>query len=313
MRIVFMGTPRFAVPSLQHLLVNKYEVAAVYTPPDKTAGRGRPVLLSPVKQAAEEAGLPVVQPANFKSPETVKQLAGLKPDVIVVSAYGRILPRAVLDIPPKGCVNIHPSLLPRHRGAAPVAGAILAGDEFTGVSIMLLDRGMDTGPVLVQAQIPVSDIDNTGLLTDKLAQVAARLLPEVLPRWERGQINPRPQDESAASYTARLSKQEGEIDWRLPALEIWRKVRAFYPWPGCYTMWKGKQLKITQAVAAPVDNKIKPGRVVALDRKDTAFGVGTGNGLLGVVKVQLEGKRLMSAAEFLRGQKDFPGTILPSS
>ncbi|MEE8419531.1 MAG: methionyl-tRNA formyltransferase, partial [Dehalococcoidales bacterium] len=147
MRIVFMGTPGFAVPSLQHLLINEYEVAAVYTPPDKTAGRGRSLLISPVKQAAVEAGLRVVQPANFKSPETVKQLAGLKPDVIVVSAYGRILPRAVLDIPPEGCINIHPSLLPRHRGAAPVAGAILAGDDFTGVSIMLLDSGMDTGPV----------------------------------------------------------------------------------------------------------------------------------------------------------------------
>ncbi len=311
MRIVFMGTPEFAVPSLQHLLVNKYEVAAVYTPPDKTAGRGRPVLLSPVKQAAEEAGLPVLQPVNFKSPETVKQLAGLKPDVIVVSAYGRILPRAVLDIPPKGCVNVHPSLLPRHRGAAPVAGAILAGDEFTGVSIMLLDSGMDTGPVLVQAQIPISDWDNTGFLTDKLAQIAARLLPEALPRWERGEINPRPQDESAASYTALLSKQEGEIDWRLPVVEIWRKVRAYYPWPGCYTVWQGKQLKITQAVALPPDNTIKMGQVAALDRKDTAFGVGTGNGLLGVVKVQLEGKRVMSAAEFLRGQKEFSGATLP--
>lgn len=311
MRVVFMGTPGFAVPSLQHLLVNKYEVAAVYTRPDKTAGRGRSLMLSPVKQAAAEAGLPVLQPGNFKSPETLKQLAGLKPDVIVVSAYGQILPQAVLDIPPKGCVNIHPSLLPRHRGAAPVAGAILAGDEFTGVSIMLLDRGMDTGPVLVQAQIPVSDRDNTGFLTDKLAQIAARLLPEVLPRWEGGEINPRPQDEAAASYTALFSKQEGEIDWSLPALEIWRKVRAFYPWPGCYTLWQGKQLKITQAEVLPPDNTIKMGQVAALDRPDTAFGVGTGKGLLGVVKVQLEGKRVMPAAEFLRGQKDLINTILP--
>ncbi len=313
MRIVFMGTPRFAVPSLQHLLINKYEVAAVYTRPDKTAGRGRSLIFSPVKQAAVDAGLPVVQPANFKSPETIKQLAGLKPDVIVVSAYGQLLPQPVLDIPPKGCVNIHPSLLPRHRGAAPVAGAILAGDEFTGVSIMLLDSGMDTGPVLVQAQVPIADIDNTGLLTDKLAQVAARLLPEVLPRWEGGEIKPRAQDESAATYTKLLSKSEGEIDWSLPAVEIWRKVRAFYPWPGCYTLWQGKQLKITQAVALPPDNTIKMGRVTVMDRPDTAFGVGTGNGLLGVVKVQLEGKREMPTAEFLRGQKEFPGTILPST
>ena len=312
MKVVFMGTPEFSVPPFQHLLNNDYEVAAVYTPPDKTAGRGRSLVFSPVKQAAVDAGLPVVQPDNFKNPETIKQLAGFKPDVIVVSAYGQILPQAVLDIPPKGCVNIHPSLLPKHRGAAPVAGAILAGDEFTGVTIMLLDSGMDTGPVLAQAQVPIAEIDNTGLLTDKLAQVAARLLPDVLPRWESGQIKPGAQDETAATYTKLLSKPEGEIDWSLPAVEIRRKIRAFYPWPGCYTVWQGKQLKITDAVVLPADNTIKPGQVVVLEGKDAVVGVGTGADLLGVVKVQLEGKREMSAADFLRGQKDFTGAVLPS-
>jgi len=237
LRVIFMGTPEFAVPSLERLILNQYQVVAVYTQPDKPMGRGRSLASSPVKRAALDWKLPVVQPVNLRSPEVVAQLVGFHPDVIVVAAYGQILPQSVLDIPAHGCINIHPSLLPRFRGASPVAAAILAGDEFTGVSIMLMDAGLDTGPVLARAQIPVSGRDTTGSLTAKLSLISAQLLLEVLPRWSRGELTPQPQDEAKATYCSPISKEESEIDWHLPAMDIWRRLRAFQPWPGCYTTW----------------------------------------------------------------------------
>ena len=313
MRVVFMGTPEFAVPSLEHLILNQYQVEAVYTQPDRAAGRGRFMVSSPVKRAAMEWGLPVLQPANLKDTEAVAQLAGFKPDVIVVAAFGQKLPQSVLDIPAHQCINIHPSLLPRHRGASPVAAAILAGDEFTGVSIMLMGAGLDTGPVLAQAQVPISEHDSTGSLTAKLSLIAAQLLLEVLPRWVGGEITPRSQDEAGVTYSGEFSKNDGEIDWQLPAVDIWRRVRAFQPWPGCYTTLQGKQLKIIEALPLPDEGTSRIGQAVALDRGEAAFGVDTGKGILGVLKVQLEGKRAMSAEEFLRGQRQLIGTILPST
>ncbi len=314
MRVVFLGTPEFVVPCLEHLVLNQYQVVAVYTPPDKPAGRGRNLVTPPLKRAAAGWQLPVVQVAGFKRARVVAQLAGWQPDVIVVFAYGQILPQSVLDIPRYGCINIHPSLLPRFRGASPVAAAILAGDEFAGVSIMLMDKGLDTGPVLSRAQIPVSRQDTTGSLTAKLSQMAARLLQEVLVHWVRGEINPRSQNEAEATYCKPISKEEGEIDWSLPAADIWRRVRAFQPWPGCYTTWQGKQLKIIEAVPLPEGSTSETGQVVDLTPEGTmtAFGVASGDGILGVCQVQLEGRRAMSAAEFLRGQRQFLGTILPS-
>jgi methionyl-tRNA formyltransferase len=311
-RVVFMGTPEFAVPSLEHLVLNRHQVAAVYTRPDRPAGRGRALVSSPVKRAARARGLTVAQPASFKEAEAVAQLADLHPDVVVVAAFGQILPRAVLDIPAHGCVNIHPSLLPRFRGVSPVAAAILSGDEFTGVSIMLLDEGVDTGPVLARAQVPVSPLDTTGSLTAGLSLVAAHLLMETLSGWLRGEITPRPQEEAEATYSGMMSKEEGEVDWRLPAVDIWRRVRAFQPWPGCYTRWRGRQLKIIEAVPMSGGGGLDAGRVVALNEKGAAFGIGTGDGVLGVLRVQLEGKRAMPAAEFLRGQRQLTGAILPS-
>ena len=311
MRIVFMGTPEFSVRPLQHLVLNQYEVAAVYTQPDRVAGRGRSLTSSPVKKTAEELGLPVMQPVNLKKEDTVAELAGLKPDIIVVAAFGQILPQSVLDIPEFGCVNMHPSLLPEFRGASPVAAAILGGNKFTGVSIMLMDAGMDTGPVLAQAQIPVSARDTTGSLTPKLSLVTAQLLLEVLPSWVKGDITPRPQDNAQATYCGTITKEEGEIDWRLPAVGIWRRVRAFQPWPGCYTRWQGKLLKIIEAVPLPEEKALKIGQVLAVDKEKAVFGVSTGEGVLGVLKVQLEGKRPMSAGEFLRGQQKLIGAILP--
>jgi len=317
LRVIFMGSPEFAVPSLERLVLNQYQVVTVYTQPDRPAGRGRSLASSPVKRAALALKLPVVQPVNLKGPEVVAQLAGLQPDVIVVSAYGQILPQSVLDIPRYGCINIHPSLLPRFRGASPVAAAILAGDEFTGVSVMLMNAGLDTGPVLARAQIPVSGQDTTGSLTAKLSLISAHLLLEVLPRWSRDELTPQPQDEAKATYCGSISKEQSEIDWHLAVTDIWRRVRAFQPWPGCYTIWGGRQFKIIEAVPLASEGNLEVGRVIALtpamDGGGAAFGVGTGVGILGVSKVQMAGKRVMSAAEFLRGHKEFIGSILPSS
>lgn len=310
MRIIFMGTPHFAVPALEQLVLDGCDVAAVYTQPDKEAGRGRLSLAPPVKQAAVELGLRVEQPASLQTADSLQLIAGLRPDAIVVAAYGKMLPVAVLSLPPHGVLNIHPSLLPRFRGASPVASAILAGNQFTGVSVMLLDEGMDTGPVLAREQVGISPLDTTGSLTDKLARVGANLLLDVMPRWLKGEITARAQDESQATLTRKFEKEDGEIDWSLPAKEISLRVRAFTPWPGSYTRWQGKQVKITGAVPLPAALGVKPGQVTSLE--GTQLGIGTGDGLLGVLQLQLEGKREMTAADFLNGQRDFPGAVLPS-
>jgi len=311
LRVLFMGTPEFAVPPLEKLVQERYPVVAVYTPPDKPGGRGRSLITSPVKVAAQGFGLPVVQPDSLKEREAVAQLAGFQPDVIVVAAFGKILPQPVLDIPRYGCLNIHPSLLPRYRGASPVAAAILAGDEVTGVTIMLLDSGLDTGPILAQEKVSISPQDTTGTLSARLSLAAAQMLPDVLRRWTAGEITPRPQNEVEAAYSAAIKKEEGEIDWQLSADDIWRRVRAYRPWPGAYTSWGGKRLEIIEAVALPAEGEHKVGQVVALHRQGAAFGVSTGEGVLGVIKVQLQGKRAMSAADFLRGQRQLAGTVLP--
>jgi methionyl-tRNA formyltransferase len=273
LRILFMGTPGFAIAPLEQLILNKFQVVAVYTQPDKPAGRGRSLVPPPIKKAALALKLPAVQPASLKEAEVVARLADLHPDAIVVAAFGQILPQSVLDIPRYGCINLHPSLLPRFRGASPVAAAILAGDEFTGVSLMLMDSGLDTGPILAQKSVSISPQDTTGSLTDKLFQIAAELLPEVLVRWTRGEITAQPQNETEATYSAPITKEEGEL-------------------PGKRTL--------------------AAGQVVALNKERAAFGVNTGEGILGVLKVQLEGKRAMPADEFLRGQRQLIGLILPN-
>ena len=314
MRVIFMGSPAFAVFPLEYLVLNRHHLVAVYTQPDRPAGRGRALAPSPVKRKALEFRLPVMQPARLRRPEAVAELAGFHSDVIVVAAFGQILPESVLAIPRHGCLNIHPSLLPRFRGASPVAAAILAGDEFTGVSIMLMDGGMDTGPVLGRAQIPISGRDTTGSLTAKLSCIGAQLLLEVLPRWLKGELTPRPQDEAEVSYCRQISKEDGEINWQLPAIDIWRRVRAYNPWPGSFTGRQGRRLKIIEAVPVSEGEGVSVGRVVTLPPAGgmavPAFGVGTGQGILGILKVQLEGKRVISAADFLKGQRDFIGVQL---
>ena len=306
-RLVFMGTPSFAVPALEGL-IDSYEVVGVVTQPDKRTGRGRKVVAPPVKQAAMARGLPVLQPKTLRQPEVIEELKALAPTVIVVAAYGQILPSEVLAIPPRGCLNVHPSLLPKYRGAAPIAGAILAGEEETGVTIMLMDEGMDTGPILAQRRLMIEPEDTTESLSRKLARLGADLLIETLPRWLRGEIAPQPQDDSRATYTKPIAKEDGLIDWSLPAVEIWRRCRAYYPWPSAYTYWQGRLFKVLRAKPIPQwKGAEKPGRVMRLRQ---GLAVATGEGALLLEEVQLAGKRAIGAEDFLRGQRQFLGSVL---
>ena len=312
MRIVFMGTSDFSVPGLERLILGEHEVVAVYTQPDKPAGRGRALAFSAAKRVALEHEIPVMQPPSFREPGAIESLASLRPDVVVVAAFGMILPLGMLVIPPLGCLNVHPALLPRHRGPSPIEGAILAGDEWTGVSIIVMDEGVDTGAILSQLKVVIEPQDTAELLATKLAQASAQLLEDTLPLWYSRSLAPTPQQEEGATYTRLFSKEDGEIDWHLSAVDIWRRVRAFYPWPGCYTRWRGKILKVVEAIPLPGGGE--PGRVKALAPTAGApLGVETGDGILGLMRVQLEGRRVMTAEEFLRGQRGFLEAKLSNS
>lgn len=307
-RIIFMGTPRFAQMVLE-ALIGRYEIAAVVTQPDEAAGRGRQPTISPVKALALQHGLPVLQPPKVRRPEVVQQLRELAPAVIVVAAFGQILPPSVLSLPPYGCINVHGSLLPRHRGAAPVPAAILAGDKETGITIMLMDAGMDTGSILSQARLEIAPDDTTASLTEKLGHLGARLLLDTLPRWMAGEIAPQEQDHSQATYTRLLRREDGRIRWADSAEQIARQCRAFYPWPGAFALWNGQQLKLLRARPSPtrVSGRV-PGTV--LRDADGAVAVVTGDGLLILERVQLAGKRALPIEEFVRGQRGFIGAIL---
>lgn len=311
MCVVFMGTPQFAVPILGSLFRSPYQVVAVYTQPDKPVGRRQRLTPSPVKELAREHKIPVIQPNTLKTAEVVEDLASLKPELIVVAAFGQLLPREVLSLPKFGCLNIHPSLLPQHRGPSPVATSLLCGDLLTGVTIILMDEGLDSGPILAQEKVGIAATDTTGSLTAKLAHVGAGLLMDTLPKWLKGEIEPGPQDESQATYSRLITSKDGEIDWHLPAVELWQRVRAFNPWPGCYTWWQGKRLKIHSAAPVSKLAKGEVGKVIAL-RQPPKVGVVTGDGILGLCQVQLEGRQEMSIADFVRGQRNFIGSILGS-
>ena len=306
-RVVFMGTPGFAVPSLVALW-ERYRVVGVVTQPDRPAGRGRSVAPSPVKEAALARGIAVYQPRSLRTAEALEPLAEWQPDVIVVAAFGQILPRAVLALPAHGCLNVHASLLPRYRGAAPIPAAILAGDEVTGVTLMRMDEGMDTGPILAQAECPIGAEDTTASLTATLAERGARLLIEVLPGWLAGEVAERPQEGDLATYCKPLKKEQGLLDWTAPAAVLDRQVRAFHPWPGAYTTWRGQVLKIVRARPRPAwAGEGEPGMVVLLAE---GLGVVTGQGLLELIEVQLAGKRPMAGGEFARGQRGMVGGVL---
>jgi len=318
MSLVFIGTPAFAVPSLRRLAASGYQVSAVITQPDRPAGRGRGVLPPAVKLAADALNLPVHQPETLRDPATLTLLRDLEPEVMVAVAYGQILRPEVLDIAARGVVNVHPSLLPRWRGASPIPGAILAGDEETGVTIMLMDRGMDSGPILSQTHVPISARDTTLSLTDALADVGADLLARTLPRWLRGEITPQPQDKALATITRLVRKEDGVIDWSLSATEIWRRVRAYNPWPGAFTTLDGESVHIWTAWPLPADSGEPPGTIVASpqahpDAAGAAFAVQTGDGLLGIIEAQRSGRRRLSAAEFLRGMPGILGRRFDSA
>jgi len=263
-RIIFMGTPDFSVSSLAALVGEGYDVVGVVTQPDRPSGRGRELTASPVKRFAGQKGLAVLQPATLRRPDPVAALARLEPDMLVVAAYGLILPQSVLDIPTHGSLNVHASLLPEFRGAAPVAAAILAGKDRTGVTIMLMDAGMDTGPLLSQRECSVDPQETTGTLTARLSDLGAGLLTDTLPKWLAGKVQPRPQLDEQATYAPMIRKADGRIDWTLPADLLARRVRAFQPWPGAMTYWDGKPLKLlkVQALAVPAGGA-RPGTVVA--------------------------------------------------
>jgi methionyl-tRNA formyltransferase len=320
-RIVFMGSPDFALPTLRRLLESEHEVVAVYTQPDRPAGRGRGLQPPPAKRLALAHSVPVFQPARVSAPDSVADISRLAPDLIVIAAYGQILKQPVLDVPRRGVLNVHASLLPRHRGAAPVAAAILAGDEETGVSIMQTEPALDAGPVLAQRRVPISPQDTAGTLTDRLAEEGADLLIEVLPAWLAGSLVPAPQDSSKATYAPMLHKEDGRIDWRLPADEIWRRVRAFTPWPGAFTYLDGQPLRLLEtwpipgAVSLAEGDRLAAGTIVQCPSgaevpAEPGFAVVTGRGLLAIVRVQLAGRRALTAGEFLRGQRELMGKRL---
>ena len=308
LRVVFMGTPAFAVPSLDALLRHGHHLVGVFTQPDRRAGRGRQLRPSPVKESARNHSLPVFQPASLRNnPEGCDQLIELEPDVIVVAAYGLFLPKVVLEAPRYGCLNIHPSLLPRYRGPSPVISAILDGEETSGVTIMLLDEGMDTGPILAQRKVAIGTGETADALTLRLFESGADLLVQTLDDWVSGLIAPSSQNDDEATITRLLKREDGLLDWSESAEAIDRRVRAFTPWPGTFTSWKGKTFKVLRGKAVPGDYQAGPGTVCV---EEDRVVVATGSGGLQLLEVQLEGRAKSGAADFARGQRDFIGSVL---
>lgn len=297
LNIIFAGTPEFAAVALNALLGSEHRVVAVYTQPDRPAGRGRKLTYGPVKQLAMEHQIPVKQPKSLKGESEQAALRALNADLMVVVAYGLILPQAVLDAPRLGCINIHASLLPRWRGAAPIQRAIMAGDPESGVTIMQMEAGLDTGPMLHILRCPIHNDDTGGALHDRLAGLGAQALLEVLPKLASAELTPEIQDDSLANYASKLDKQECQIDWGLPAVQIDRKVRAFNPWPVAQADFQGKVMRIWEAQVVEEAVEAPPGTVVS-SGKD-GIDVATGEGLLRVRKLQMPGKRAMAAVDFL--------------
>lgn len=312
MRIVFMGTAEFAVPCLKALHTAGYEIPGVVTQPDRPKGRGRKLQPPPVKEAALALGLPVFQPENIKERESIETIEKMKPDCIVVVAYGQILPEALLRMAPYGCINVHASLLPEYRGGAPMHRAIMDGKEQTGVTTMFVSQKLDAGDIILQAPRAIPPEMTVGELHDLLAEDGAQLLLETLKLLQEGRAPRRPQDETKATYAPLLTRMDEWIDWQRPARDIVNQVRGLDPWPGAYTRWQGKNLKIWKATLAPGSDRVRePGTVVAVGPEGVLVACGDGQGIL-VKELQLEGKKRLSTGEFLKGNALTPGMRLGS-
>ncbi len=328
MRIIFMGTPDFSVPTLETLAASRHQVVGVVTQPDKPKGRGNEIRMSPVKEAALKHGIPVWQPVKAKDEAFVRQMRGLQPDVMVVIAFGQILSRELLEVPVYGCVNIHASLLPRYRGAAPIQWAVINGDGETGITTMQMDAGMDTGDMLEKIVIRIGEKETGGSLSDRLSLLGGSLILSTLDKIENGSIIRTPQDHEQATYVKKISKAMGDIDWTMPAVRIERLIRGLDPWPGTYTWLDGKMLKLWEADVEPQTKEGEPqkppegmvlesqlsamkntgSRVISpeecgliLEAGGDCLRVQTGDGVLAVRSLQLEGKKRMDTAAFLRG------------
>jgi len=309
-RLVFAGTPDFAATALKALIADGHTIVGVYSQPDRPAGRGRKLQPSPVKQVALDHEIPVFQPETLKTPEAQKQLADLHPDVMIVAAYGLILPKAVLDIPTHGCLNIHASLLPRWRGAAPIQRAIAAGDDETGITIMQMDEGLDTGAMLLKSLTAIDDSDTGGSLHDRLAELGGNAIIKALELLQKGELTGEPQNDELACYASKLSKTEGHIDWATDATVIERLVRAFNPWPGTYTDLGDQRIRIHEARALVTTSDGLPGTVIQRDRE--GIDIACGNGTLRITRLQLPGSRAQSVNDLINGGKELlmPGQEL---
>ena len=310
MKVIFMGTPEFSVGTLEALIEAGHEVALAVTQPDKPKGRGGKMQYTPVKEAALKHGIPVFQPKKVREPECVEELKQYNADIIVVIAFGQILPKEILEMTPFGCVNVHASLLPKYRGAAPVQWAVIDGEEVSGVTTMQMDEGLDTGDMLLKTEIRLDEKETGGSLHDKLAAAGAELCVRTLKGLEEKTIVPKPQGESPTAYARMLDKKLGNIDWSRDAESIERLVRGLNPWPSAYTNWDGKVMKIWEAKAEKREAETGgvPGTVISVEKD--GFCVETGDGVLKVLALQIPGKKRMEADAFLRGYEIAPGTVL---
>jgi len=306
-----MGTPEFAVPSLLQLLEQGYTIRGVVTQPDRPKGRKRVLTPPPVKQAALHAGIPVLQPERMRHPEAIAELAKWQPDLIVTAAYGQILPKAVLDMPRLGCINVHASLLPRYRGGAPIHHAIMNGEQQTGVTIMYMAEGLDTGDIISKVEVPIRDDDNVGTMFDKLAQAGAELLIKTLPELIAGQAQRIPQLESEASYAPNITRDQEKLDWTRSARQLFDQVRGMNPWPVAHTIWNGEALKIWECQVLNEDRlstrRHEPGTVLTVD--PLGIDVACGSGIIRITVLQPAGKKAMPVSDFVRGGKLLEGTV----
>ena len=310
MRIVFMGTPEFAVPSLEALLKSDDEVVGVVTQPDRPKGRGHELAPPPIKLLAQQIGVPILQPLKIRTPDFLDTLAGWKPDLIAVTAFGRILHAPILNLPPMGCVNVHGSLLPKYRGAAPVQWAVINGETETGITTMLMDEGMDTGAMLLQERIPISPDDTAGTLAPRLASLGGRLLVETISRLKADTIVSRTQDHAQATLAPLLKKEDGAIDWTADARSIADRIRGLSPWPGAYTFYGQERWNIWKAAVAQEPAQEQPGTLLAATKQ--SLKVATGRGVLELLEIQAANSKRMSAAQFLAGHRINPGEQLSS-